>query len=167
MSLLSPGVRLAPTEREYDKHSPLNAAQIVQEHPELLRPRTLVKRLLQEVNHLAIYCDEAACKELIGITANLKQCNKTASECKSKQRSIDLERQETIDQLETFVSKLKERDQRHTGRARQQLLVAKELQKEKGSIGLITTVGPVPKTRARVHLEAAELLRAQLKRQKL
>ena len=54
-------------------------------------------------------------------------------------------------------------------RARRQLLVAKQLQENKGTIELITTQGNVPKTRARVCLneEAAELLRAQLKRPKL
>ena len=103
MAFSSPGVRLAPGGGGYDEYSPLNASRIVQEHTVLLKPRSLVKRLLEEVDHLAIFCDEAACKELIGITANLKQCY-TYAECKDKQRSLSLERQENIDELEAFVS---------------------------------------------------------------
>ena len=149
--------------RSAGDYSPPVATRIVQEHPELLRPRTLVKSLLEEVIVLSAYCGEAECNNLIHVTGSLKKAYKSAGHWLDNNGK---ERLEIIHELEALVKYLKERNARHSGRARRQLLQLKKTEAEKGQpIELITTVGPVPTVQQRAaYSEAAGLLRAALKK---
>ena len=164
MATLSPPCRGDPRARKRpQKHSPLNAASIIEQHSNLLigGPRSKPKQLLEEVSSLAAFCDEAACKELIVLTAelveNMKEQKSYVYKRNSRQTKI-------LEEFENFVSKLRERADCHEKRAQKQLALAQQLQ-SKGELKVGTEVGPVPNkavSRGGGIEEAKRILRLQL-----